>query len=283
VRFSAAASFFDKVVCTDAYTPTDPTFKAQLDLFDDSKRDGATVVRRVLSVSASVTIPARRAVAAVGETWIVAGHGHPDAFRGETVRVKYVVQQADGLASVQTAEQLLSTGGTSAYVGRVWTKDLKELEVSSKMYGFFTLFLAPTETVSPGQFLTLGGRIYVVRNVYMSAAGLLAAESEELGTDALQAGVSYYARGAGYSPVTDDVTESAAVVLNLVRMRYQVDYAYPTESAPKYLEGDLRALIRKAAVATARADDQVALSEGRWRVVAAEDEHPCWGLHLRRA
>jgi hypothetical protein len=51
MRLSTAARFFDRTLFKDAFVPT-TTFRGQFDLYDDSKRDGVTVARRVLSVCA---------------------------------------------------------------------------------------------------------------------------------------------------------------------------------------------------------------------------------------
>ena len=75
MRLADAASYFDRVVCADAFTPFEE-FKGQFDLFDDSKRDGVTVDRRVLSCSSAVTVPTRRVVLAMGEYWIVGDDIH---------------------------------------------------------------------------------------------------------------------------------------------------------------------------------------------------------------
>jgi hypothetical protein len=191
------------------------------------------------------------------------------------------VQKAQELCSVKTPAQALSTGGTDAYGARIWTKDMKELDVSSSVFSFYTIFLATGEPAVTGSIISIGGRLHRVKNVYRSAAGVLAAEANELSSSALATAVSYYARAAGLNPVTDVVTEAAPVSLNALRMRFQDDYLYPNEATPKFAEGDIKVIILKSAVATAKVDDQLALSDGRWRTIAVEDEDPCWGLHMR--
>jgi hypothetical protein len=209
------------------------------------------------------------------------GSSHEDSFQGAPIRIRHVIQQAQGLFKYQTPVQALSTGGVDAYGARIWIKDMKEIEVSSGAFSFYTIFFAPDEAVEVGHLVTASGRLHRVKNVYTSASGLLAVEANELGTDALATGVSYYARAL--NPVADTITESAPVVLNAIRMRFQDDYLYPNQSAPKFEEGDIKVLITKAAVAAAKVEDQIALSDGRWRAIAIEDEGSYWGLHMRHA
>lgn len=278
MRLQSAARYFDKVACADAYTPA-VTFKGQLDVFDDSKRDGATVLRRILSVAPDVTLPARRTITAEGDTWLI-GAGHKDSFNGEAIRTKHIIHRADGAATIKTAAQALATGGTASYASRLWIKDLKEVEVSSSLFSMLNVYLAPGETVAIGNLILLSGRLHLVRNVYTGAAGLLIAESDELAANAV-ASVTYTPRGGAYVPASDTVVPGSPVVLNLLRTRFQDDYVYQNEAAPRYVEGDIRGSILKSALAVPKVDDYVTLADGDWRVLSIDDDGLTWGLHLR--
>lgn len=281
MRLSVAARYFDKTLCADSFN-LGTTFRGQLDLFDDSKRDGATVARRVLSVDPAVTIPARRVIRISGEDWIV-GASQADSFNGAAIRVKYILQRAHGAATVKSVAQVLGTAGSLAtYGGKLWVKDLKEVEVSSKLSGFFNLYMPTPDAVDAGNVITLLNRVHIVRNIYLSAAGFNVAECDELAIDAVTVGT--------YTPMTfsaanDDRTPSAGVALNVLRLRYQDEYQYLNEAEPKYAVGDLRVLIRKADVATARVNDQFTVGGEVYEIlsVADEDGGLCWGLHLKHA
>lgn len=278
MKLSIAARFFDKVLCQDVFAPT-TEFYGQLDLYDDSKRDGATVVRRVLAVAPGTIIPARRVLTIQGEQWIVGAH-QADSFLGALIRDKHVLQRANGLASIQSVAQVLSTGGVSSYAGKLWVKDLKEVEMSSLLAGFFNLYLPSYETVSVGNVISVAGRLHMVRNYFLSAAGFLVAESSELPVAAVIAG-SYV--GTTYTPATDVRGEGAPVAANVLKIRYQDDYGYATEAETKFVEGDAKAYVRKAVVATAKQGDRVVLSGASWQVVSVTDEGDCHGLHIRVA
>jgi hypothetical protein len=279
MRLSTAASFFDKTVCADAFAPA-TTFLGQLDVFDDSKRDGATVLRRVLSTDPSIALPARRVLLIDGVYWIV-GQNQDDHFNGAAIRRKYVIQRADGSVQIQTvAEAIAGAGGTATYGAKLWVKDLKEIEVSSKLTAYFNIYLPAPEAPTAGQIITLAGVLYMVRGVFKSAAGFLAAEVSELEAGAVAAAT--YSSAGAYDPSSDSYTpvDTPVTVLN---MRWQDDYTYTGEASPKYAEGDRKAYVRTSEIAAAKAGDRVTIGGVVWTVLSVETEGACWGLHLRRA
>lgn len=279
MRLSVAARYFDKTLCQDAFAP-DTAFYGQLDLYDDSKREGPTTLRRVLSVAADIVIPVRRVITIGAEQWIV-GASESDYWRGSVLRTKYIMHRATGVALLQTVAQALGTAGAvSTYGGRFWLKDLKEPEMSSKLLSFFTVFLPAGESVTINGIIQLGGRAHFVRNFYPSGAGFLAVETDELPLDALTTAV--------YTPVTyvaatEARTPGIGVALNALKLRFQDYFAYANEAEPRYVEGDLRVLIRKADVATAKVNDQITLGGAAREILAVADEGTCWGLHVRHA
>jgi hypothetical protein len=279
MRLSVAARYFDKTLCTDAFNPG-TTFYGQLDLYDDSKREGPTTLRRVLSLAADVAIPARRVITIGAEQWIV-GSSESDYWRGEVLRTKYILHRATGGASLQTIAQALGTAGTvSSYAARFWLKDLKEPEISSKLLSFYTIFLPVGETVTLNGIIQVGGRAHFVRNSYQSGAGFLAAETDELPLDALTTGV--YTPQV-YSGAADTRTPGIGVALNLLKLRFQDYFTYANEAEPRYVEGDLRVMIRKADVTTAKVNDQITFGGEAREILAVADEGACWGLHVRLA
>jgi hypothetical protein len=86
-----------------------------------------------------------------------------------------------------------------------------------------------------------------------------------------------------FSAANDERTPGAGVALNLLRLRWQDLYQYANETELKYAEGDLRVLIRKADVATAKVNDQFTVGGEKYEILSAvnEDSAACWGLHLR--
>jgi hypothetical protein len=276
MRLSAAARFFDRVVFADAYTPY-VTFKGQLNLFDDSTRDGVTETRRVLSVAADVDLPVRNAVSTGRETFLV-GEERPDYFGEEVIRLKYPLQKAQGLATLLTPAQALSTGGTSAYASKIWLKDAREQDRSSDLAGFFNIYLSHTESAADGSYVRLANKLHKVRSSYLSAAGFLVLEASELAADKQTA--TYKTRT--FSSTTGGYTSVDSTV-QAIQFRYQDDFSYESEDSATYAVGDSRAVVLKSAVAAAKVGDRIVLSDGTKEIVSVRDEGLCWGLHLRHA
>lgn len=276
-----AAAFFDRMVCADAYDAS-RTFKGQLNLFDDSMRDGTTVVRRVLSVADTVVLPARRAVTIHGEVWLL-GAVHNDSFEGAIVRAKYVAHRADGLAAAKTADQALRTlAGSTLYAGRLWVKDLKEQETSSKLSSFMNIYVAPTEVVVAGTFLQLVGRWHFVRNVFTGASGFNICEADELPSDALTTAVYSTKTGQVYNPVNDAVAAGSTPTVPLLYHRWQDDYLYRRMSALPFDDGDIVAHLSKTSIATAVVGDTFVLNGTTYRVLSVRDDGAgAWHLHGR--
>lgn len=282
MRLADAASFFDKVVCQDAYNGAAATFLAQLDLFDDSKRDGATVARRVLSVSPSVTLPARGAVTAHGDVYVLGGE-HKDSFKGNVVRRKFVAHRAEGLGAIKTLEQaILGSAGTPAYGARVWVKDMKQVDTSSELRALFDLYFAAGEPLAVGAVVSLDGRLHLVRNTYLSTAGFRLGEADEL-PDTTLASIAYTRSGGSYDAVNDVIGSSAPVTVPALWHKFQTAFEYLRPSAETFRPGDITVNVSKAGVAAAGAGDTLTLLGDTWRVVDVRDNGAnVWMLHCRR-
>lgn len=283
MRLKDAARYFDRIVCQDAYS-AGSTFLAQLDLFDDAKRDGATVARRVLSVADDVTLPARGAVK-VHDDYYVVGGSHKDSFNGAVVRNKFVVHKADALATVKTMDQTLrSLTGTSAYAARLWVKDMKEIEVSSKLSAFYNLYFSASETVTLGSVVTIGSALHLVRGVFISAAGFRVCEADELPAGALTTATYTDKSGQAYDSTTDTMGALTPGSVAVLWHRYQAGFERYQASAEPFAEGDITLSVSKTAVATAGAGDTFTMASVSWRVIGVRDDGlGAWILHCRRA
>lgn len=274
MRLLDAAKYFDRLVVADAYTPA-TTFKGQLSLFDDSMRDGTTVVRRVLSVDPAVTMPSRGVVCFSGRNWLV-GQAAPDSYDGVDIRHRYVLHHAQTSAVVKTpGEALAASAGLTAYASRLWIKDLKEVEVSSDFLSLFGIYFSPSETINEGSLIQLDGRWHMIRSSLKTAAGFRVAVSEELPEPVLESAMF---GGRVYNPVTDAYSNTPLSVQAL-RLRYQAHFRYKSEAAQKFDKGDMQVLVLKSVV-TPKAGDQVTLSDGAWNVESVVDEAPVWSLHV---
>lgn len=275
MRLAAAASYFDDQILTDAYGTA--TIRGQFDLFDDSKRDGVSTRRRILSVAPDTVIPARRALRFDGYVWLV-GSGNPDYFGASAIRRKYVLHEADGLAQIRTLAEFLSgVAGLSAYAALEWVKAIKEIDESSELTDMMSVVLASTESPPGLGILTLSGKHYLLREPHESSAGFMAVLVEEVKEPAIEVG-SF--TGRTYEPVSDTWTGASAPV-SFLRLRWQSHFRYLSQRTPTYQAGD-DVLVCLQSAATPKANDRITLSDGAWQVISARPEGGCWSLHARR-
>lgn len=284
MRLLDAARFFDRTEFYDAYAPQNPLFNGQTSLYDDSLRDGTTVVRKVLSVAPGTAIPSRRCVRAHDEDFIIGGI-HKDSFDGAVIREKYNLHRAEGLGELKTADQALrSLAGTSLFASRLWVKDLKELEISSKLASFLNIYVASTENVTAGKMIYLSSRWHLIRNTFVGAAGFLVCESDELPSGCITT-ATYTAKSAGsYNPSTDTIGGAAPASVAILTHRWQDDYDYVRISADQYEQGDIVAKVSSTQVTTATPGDLFTLASGvKYKVLSAvSDGAGVWELHSRR-
>jgi hypothetical protein len=275
MRLAAAATHFDKQVLTDAYGSA--KIVGQFDLFDDTKRDGVISRRRILSVAPAVTMPVRNALKMDGMVWIV-GSGNPDYFGKDPLRRKYVLHEADGLASVQSFSQFLANeAGVSAYSALEWVKAAKEIDESSELTNIYGAVFARSEVVPQIGIMTLGGIRYLLREPHQSSAGFLAVYVDEIREPAIESGT--FANRA-YDPV-DDVWTATTSAINFIRLRWQSHFKYLSQRTLRYQAGD-DVLICLTSAATPKPNDKITLSDGTWQVLTVQPEGATWSLHVRR-
>lgn len=276
MKLKQAANYFDRLVFADAYTPA-TTFLGQLDVFDDSRRDGMTIERRILSVAPTVTIPARRTVTSDGLTWLI-GDSQRDYYKTEAIRHKYVMHIAEELVAIKTPDQAIqmSTGST-AWASRVWVKPAKEIEISSDVSDVFNIYFARNETPSEGSLIYMASRWHLIRSVYPTTAGLLVALTDEL-PEPVRTSMTLTSRT--YVPATDTYTTTPVTVTGL-RIRWQSHFRYLSRASEKFKPGDIVAVIRKLS-GTPVAGSRVTIGSDTYNVVAVLDEGLCWVAHLQR-
>lgn len=283
MRLIDAASYFDQQVCTDAFTPFS-TFKAQLDLFDDSKRDGTTGARRILSVASSVVVPVSGAIVLANHTFIIGGD-HEDVFAGAVIRRKYAIQQAQ-TANIKTLAQAASgAAGTPTFASKIWVKDLREVDQTSRMFPFFDVFLPSSTPAARSRVVLMGSLFYLVRATFESAGGFTTAECNEL-TDTQPQTVAYVDRsGQAYDPVTDRTTALATVTGLALVMRFEDYYERLSTESLKNQPGDVCLAIAKTLVtAPGVGDEWTSAASVLYRVQAVSDDgSTSWLLHSRRA
>lgn len=276
MKLSNASKFFDRMTCVDAYTGLNP-FKAQLDLFDDSQKDTQGTARRILSTVPSVTIPARRTIAA-NETHYIVGDHYDDNFNNAVIRRKYVVAEAHTLANYNTLEgTCLSQAGTDAYATKTWVKDSKDVAQVSDLTGQYRISFSNAETVGVNDIISYDGGRYIVRQVDEGSSGILDCIVDQILDPAVE---DVNLSVLTYDPITE-VSTPTLTPLRVVRLRWQSLFEYRTPFAPKFNYDDAQVVVAKSA-ATPSAGSTIVMSDGNWVVNNLLDRGTVWVCHVSR-
>ena len=279
MKLANAAKAFDDLVCTDGYSATG-AFKAQMDLYDDSKRDGYSVVRRILATSPSVVVPARRVVDIAGDKWLL-GQVAKDYFGNTAIRHKHLLHRASGFAEIFPIATLLATSPVATatfYAAEAWIKGGREVDESSDVTDVLSMYFSSTEIVLSRSIFKLGGNLHLVRNVHLTSSGYMAADVDILDAPNLEV-VSFASKV--YNPVTAAYT-TTTISAKVLRLRWQSKFNYFSMSSQVYETGDDVVMVLKSAV-TPKSGDTLPLSDGTRVVLAVTSDGDCWHLHVRRA
>lgn len=283
------ASWFDDTQVRDPDT-LDTLFLGQLDVYDDSKRDGVGTERRILSIDprVAVTLPASGVVVVDDQRWVTGWPQEmPDVFQGEAIRHKIILQRAPHTFEFAPARVFLTDGATPemAYCGAVWTKDMKYESYSSEVRSFFTLWVSQRCEVEQGELVRFGAaaRMHYVRNVYDTSTGLRAVEAVELPVDCLQT-VTWQGQGGGFDGVQGTVVDAPQATAPAVVMQFFDEYRLVTQAMLKPSRGDLMVRVRREDLPQLRAGDRFVLVDGSdLRVVTYLDEvDDTYLMHLTR-
>lgn len=277
MRLHRVARKFDNVVAQDAYGTA--TFMVQYEPMSFSKIDGTSVTKRMVSAAPEITMPARGAIKIDGMNYVV-GHGAPDYWMGEVIRVSYVVQGATGLANLHSiASAIAQTAPVTAYAALVFSKYMPEANDNSKYPPQYQVFLAGSESAPADSLIQLDGKWFLVKQSYISTSGLRIALANELDDPVFET-VSYGARA--YDPITDSYTSSTSSV-RVLRVKWSEHFHYLTVSDETYQRGDIQILAMQSDLPNVKASDIMTLSDGVWRVLSVQDEGATVSLHMRRA
>ena len=275
MRLLDAARRFDTTTATDAYSAT--TFKCQFEVLAYSKIDGVAVKKRQISTASSVTIPARRVVTIHGQTYLV-GHGAPDFWNDDTIRLNYVVQGADGVANLTTiAAELAGTPPSTAYAALAFAKYLPDAEDSSKYPPQYQVFLSGTESAPADSLIYLNSVWYLVKESYVSTSGLRVSLANVVDSPNFEM-ATFTSRV--YAPLTDTYVDTPSAI-KVFRIKWAEHFEYLSKATEQYERGDLTVMILKAV--TPDPPDTLTLSDGVWRILSAQDEGLTWNCHARRA
>lgn len=276
MRLHNAAIFFDRETVQDGYTGA-TLFKAQVKNFNDASSTGATLRRRVLSVSPANIMPARGCVKLGNLHWI-AGIGLIDTFQGRDIRHTYNLRVGSSLFDILTpANACIGALATvSAYGYEEFFKDNQDNTSGSAYDTFWNIFFSRSEPIVVGSFFRSGSRMLRVRQTYVNAEELRVAESDELDTDWSQ--VAVFTDLGAYNPVTDTYN-STAVSVQAIQMDSFKLYKWRVESEAQKKPGDRTVLV--PLTVTPVIGSTFTMVGRSWRVLSVQPELDAWALHSR--
>jgi hypothetical protein len=264
MNLADASRYFDRTTATDVVTGK-TLFRCQIDPFDESKRDAAAAYRRVMSVAPGTAMPSNNVAVIMGRVWMIGGY-EPDGLE-DLHRVKYVVQAASVQLKVSRLNLFLSGAYSSeTYACPTWTKDAKQLEVSSETPQIFDVTLPLGTDVHPDDVLWGSATAYLVLASHPQASGMLVANCLKLDQSApLQATISTRT----YDPVTGTYGAPVDTLANSLLVRWQSLFKYGSQMSERYQEGDVSIVLPAGTVVTT--STKITLSGVSYQVLAVLD------------
>lgn len=272
-EFVDVSSHFDDLQAFEAYTDA-PLFLAQFNTFDETSIDGSINKKRSMSVRPGTVMPPRGVLKALSEFWLI-GDGNTDGFRGQAVRVSYLLKKATHTATVHTPGQyLVGLPGTSVYVNRDFRKETVNGISTSEYQPFWDIFTAPCEQVRRGTIFSICDTLYRTRATYVDLAGLRQAATDQLEPGAVVS-VSYL--NGAYDQVTEQWGGSAVIVPGLLLDMYML-YELNNQADPKSNSGD-KTLVVAAPISVGK---KISIAGVEWTVLTAQPELDAFKHHIRR-
>lgn len=276
------ASFFDDTaVCAPGSNV--PLFMASLELFANQQRDGLQTQRRIVAYDPTqvFSLPADGIVSFSGRNWAL-GLSSPDDFEGSPVRAAYIAHMADTAFSIGTGMDWLNgTPRASSFGGCVWDKDSKDDSGTEEVWSQITLYTGAALAADENEFVQIAGRLYRVRNVYMTSAGLGAIEALELPSDVIRTVV--YTASATFDKVANKPVAVVPVTRPALVMRYYQQSRVVAQAQDKPKDGDLVARVRPADYPALQAGDGFQVDGYDFKVCAQrpQSDGTVW-IHLTR-
>lgn len=270
ITLAQASTYFDRTIVYHADSGQ-ALFRAQVEPYDDVRRDASTAYRRVLSVKAGTVVPSE--VNVLGTVWLV-GASETDAL-DEIHRQKYVIAQAKArLRSSTLAEYLQSNYSQTLWAAPYWSKDAKQTEVSSASPQMFDVYLSTT--VAAQTVLWDDTAAYLVISPRPMASGLQAAHSLKLDQTRAQATL----RKRTYSPTAGAYVQEQTVSVPTLQVRWQSLFEYGSQMDERYQEGDASFVLPLSCGADTACTVDVA---GRqWQVLSVDVVGGAAVAHCRR-
>ena len=274
MKLKNVSKFFDKTKAVDAYNSS-YSFKCQVEPLDMYRTEGTRIKIRNMSTAPEVVIPARRVIKIDDQAYIVSDSSL-DHWSGEAIRSRYVLQGADHVVEIRTIAQVLeNVPGVQAFASIDFNKYGTDERDSSEYHPQYHIYFGK-ETVGEDVLIHTVDRNYLVKNSYLTPAGIVDALANELDDPVVQVTVS---TGRSYNPVTDSYT-ATTVSVRAVLVRWQEYFEYLTQGSTKYERGDAQLFVLPAV--QAKAGDTVSIGGEDFKVLSHLDRSGYRSLHIRR-
>jgi hypothetical protein len=282
MTLAAAAGYFDRTPVLDPDNGS-VLFYAQIDPYDDSRRDAGAAYRRVMSVAPGTAMPAGRAVRVFGQVWLV-GTKEIDGLAAPH-RDKYVLQQAPGVLTVYRLNEFLYSSPDLQRWGAVeWQKDVKQIEVDSRAPEQCLVFLPAGSDVRPRDIVAHEGAALLVLETRDQPSGFRVATAVRLEQDVPGTALLTHRT---YVPATGGFTEDAPILLQSLRVRWQSLFEYGSQADERFQEGDCSIVLPAGTAVTTKdriaLTDPATLEETTWAVVSVDELAGAVVAHARRA
>lgn len=274
MKLKSVSKFFDKTKAVDAYNSS-YSFKCQIEPLDMYRTEGTRIKIRNMSTAPEVVIPARRVIRIDDQAYIVSDPSR-DHWSGEAIRSRYVLQGADHVVEIRTIAQVLEdVPGVQAFASIDFNKYSTDERDSADYHPQYHIYFGK-ETVGEDVLIHTTDSNYLVKNSYLTPAGIVDALANELDDPVVQVTVS---TGRSYDPITDSYT-ATTVSVRAVRVRWQEYFQYLTQGSTKYERGDGQLFVLPAV--QAKAGDTVSIGGEDFRVLSHLDRVGYRSLHIRR-
>ena len=274
MKLKSVSKFFDKTKAVDAYNSR-YSFKCQVEPLDMYRTEGTRIKIRNMSTAPEVVIPVRRVIKIDDQAYIVSDSSL-DHWSGEAIRSRYVLQGADHVVEIRTISQVLeNVPGVQAFASIDFNKYGTDERDSSEYHPQYHIYFGK-ETVGEDALIHTADSNYLVKNSYLTPAGIVDALANELDDPVVQVTVS---TGRSYNPVTDSYT-ATTVSVRAVRVRWQEYFEYLTQGSTKYERGDAQLFVLPAV--QAKAGDTVSIGGEDFKVLSHLDRSGYRSLHIRR-
>lgn len=276
MRLHDAATHFNSMPCNDGYTGTF-LYTGQLNLYDDSRRDSESAERRIIELAPDLVLPARQVIEAHGVRFIM-GHGFIDSALGRIIRRKVIAHEATHLATYASLQKVCeNTAGTSAWMGKAWVKDSKEIDESSDMVGVSHLHLALAETPAVTNIVVYGGTYHIVRKVTQGVAGTNILTCDEVPEPSVETATL---KNGTWDPINETMATTNTSV-RVLRLRWQSLFEYRDAVSPTFKPEDQQVVIAKSA-ATPNLGAIIVLSDGDFQIDSVMSETGVWVCKVAR-